>query len=132
MDFHAIHQTDCSDTFLTGGRVFFVSSSVTKFSGVPPDYLLYSATKGSVEQMTRVLSKDLGSRGINVNAIAPGPTKTDLFLNGKSDELIDFFIRFSASSPLHPLLNLFALQNTTREAELYMWTPFPKSPEFGE
>ncbi|KAI0697924.1 NAD-P-binding protein [Cytidiella melzeri] len=79
-----------------GGRVLFISSSITKFSGVPPNYLLYAATKGAIEQLTRVLAKDLGSRGINVNAIAPGPTNTELFRAGKSEQLIQFF------SSLHP------------------------------
>lgn len=44
-----------------------------------------------MEQMTRVLAKDLGTRGINVNSIAPGPVDTDLFRNGKSEQLIKFF-----------------------------------------
>jgi 3-oxoacyl-[acyl-carrier protein] reductase len=76
--------------------VFFISSATTKFSGVPPNYLIYTATKGAVEQMTRVLAKDLGARGINVNAIAPGPVDTELFRAGKSEELISFFAN------LHP------------------------------
>lgn len=46
--------------------------------------------------MTRVLAKDLGARGINVNSIAPGPTDTDLFRAGKSEQLIQFFAN------LHP------------------------------
>lgn len=81
---------------LVGGRVFFFSSATTKFSGVPPNYLIYTATKGAVEQMTRVLAKDLGAKGINVNSIAPGPTDTDLFRAGKSEQLIQFFAN------LHP------------------------------
>lgn len=81
---------------VSGGRVFFFSSATTKFSGVPPNYLIYTATKGAVEQMTRVLAKDLGARGINVNSIAPGPVDTDLFRNGKSEQLIQFFAN------LHP------------------------------
>lgn len=93
---HSHTHTGRAYTLMPGGRVFFVSTSLTKFSGVPADYLLYAATKGSVEQMTRVLSKDLGARGINVNAIAPGPTNTELFRNGKSEQLINFFCN------LHP------------------------------
>lgn len=38
--------------------------------------------------MTKVLAKDLGKKGISVNAIAPGPTATPLFLRGKSDEVL--------------------------------------------
>ena len=53
-----------------------------------PTYAIYSATKAAVEQMTRVFSKEIG-RGISVNAVAPGPTETNLFLEGKSDEFIE-------------------------------------------
>ena len=79
-----------------GGRVFFFSSATTRFSGVPPNYLVYTATKGAIEQMTRVLAKDLGARGVTVNAIGPGPVDTDMFRNGKSEQLISFFAN------LHP------------------------------
>ena len=53
-----------------------------------PNYLLYNASKGAIEQMTRVMSKDLGRKGFTVNAIAPGPTATELFLKGKPEQLI--------------------------------------------
>lgn len=85
--------------FHSGARVFFFSSSTTKYSGVPPNYAVYTATKGAVEQMTRVLSKDLGSRGINVNCIAPGPVDTELFRHGKSEQP-----RLRRKSILAPLL----------------------------
>jgi len=45
-------------------------------------------TKGAIEQMVRVLSKDLGQRGITVNCVNPGPTGTDMFYQGKSEELL--------------------------------------------
>lgn len=80
----------------TGGRIFFFSTSITKFSGCPPNYVLYTATKGAIEQMVRILSKDLGARGITVNAIAPGPIETELFMKGKSEQLVQFFAN------LHP------------------------------
>ena len=86
----------CWLTYTLGGRIFFFSSSTTHFSGVPPTYALYTATKGAVEQLTRVLSKDLGARGITVNTVAPGPVDTDLFRNGKSEQVISFF------AGLHP------------------------------
>ena len=47
------------------------------------------ATKGAINQMTRLLSKDLARKGIMVNAVAPGPTATDMFLNGKSEQLLN-------------------------------------------
>jgi len=68
------------------GNIINVSSSTVKL--MFPTYALYSASKAAVEQMTRVFSKEIG-RGISVNAIAPGATETELFLNGKTQEFID-------------------------------------------
>ncbi|KAJ3121919.1 hypothetical protein HK098_003271 [Nowakowskiella sp. JEL0407] len=62
-----------------GSRVIFISSVITSWSGVYPESLLYAATKGAVEQLVRILAKDLGRRGITVNAISPGPVVTDMF-----------------------------------------------------
>lgn len=67
------------------GIILNFSSTTTKL--MLPSYGIYSATKAAVEQMTRVVSKEIG-RGISVNAIAPGPTRTELFLEGKSEEFI--------------------------------------------
>jgi 3-oxoacyl-[acyl-carrier protein] reductase len=53
-----------------------------------PTYGVYSATKAVVEQLTRVFAKEVGARGITVNSISPGPTNTDLFLEGKTEETI--------------------------------------------
>jgi 3-oxoacyl-[acyl-carrier protein] reductase len=71
----------------TGGRIINFSSSVVGL--YQPTYALYAATKGGVEAMTHVLSKELRGRNITVNAIAPGPTATDLFLKGKPQSVID-------------------------------------------
>ena len=68
------------------GIIINVSSSTVKL--MFPGYAIYSASKAAVEQMTRIFSKEIG-RGISVNAIAPGPTETELFLNGKSPEFIE-------------------------------------------
>ena len=59
-----------------------------------------AATKAAVEVLTAILSKELRGRSITVNAVAPGPTATDLFLNGKSPELVD---RIAKSAPLERL-----------------------------
>ena len=67
------------------GIILNFSSTTTKL--MLPSYGIYSATKAAVEQITRVVSKEIG-RGISVNAIAPGPTRTELFLEGKSEEFI--------------------------------------------
>ncbi|WP_117195761.1 SDR family oxidoreductase [Rhizobium terrae] len=69
-----------------GGRIINFSSSVVGVYG--PAYGAYAASKAAVEAMTHVASKELGRRGITVNAVAPGPVETDMFMNGKSDELV--------------------------------------------
>jgi 3-oxoacyl-[acyl-carrier protein] reductase len=81
-----------------GGRIVNFSTSVvgTKLE----TYGAYAATKAAVEMLTAILSKELRGRSVTVNAVAPGPTATDLFLNGKSPELID---RFAKMNPLERL-----------------------------
>ena len=69
-----------------GGRIVSISSSVVGL--YQPSYAAYAATKAGVEAMTHVVAKELGPRGITVNAVAPGPVATGLFLDGKSDELV--------------------------------------------
>ena len=70
-----------------GGRIVNFSSSVT--SRLVPTYGVYAATKAAVEAMTSVLAKELRGRNITVNAIAPGPTATKLFLDGKPQQVVD-------------------------------------------
>jgi len=70
-----------------GGRIINFSSSVVGLR--MPGYAVYAATKAGVEAMTGVLAKELRGRDITVNSVAPGPTATRLFLDGKSPELID-------------------------------------------
>jgi 3-oxoacyl-[acyl-carrier protein] reductase len=69
-----------------GGRIINFSSSVVGAYG--PAYGGYAATKAAVEAMTHVASKELGRRKITVNAVAPGPVETELFMTGKSEELV--------------------------------------------
>ena len=57
-----------------GSHIVFISTTQNHASTVTPNYLLYCSTKGAVEQMTKVMSKDLARKGISVNAVAPGPT----------------------------------------------------------
>jgi len=71
-----------------GGRIIFFSTALTIQSAITPNYLVYTATKGAVEQLSRILAKDLGTKGITVNSVAPGPTATELFLKGKPEQLI--------------------------------------------
>ena len=75
--------------------IIFFSTTLCAASTVQPAYLLYNATKGAIEQMTRVMSKDLGRKGIRVNCIAPGPTGTELFYEGKSEQMLKTIAGFN-------------------------------------
>ncbi|CAM4189966.1 SDR family oxidoreductase [Paenibacillus macerans] len=77
-----------------GGTIINLSTSVS--GAMLPTYSVYAATKGAVEQLTRQLAKEFGPKDIIINCIAPGQVSTELFLNGKSDELIDSFRRINA------------------------------------
>ncbi|KQV10846.1 3-ketoacyl-ACP reductase [Rhizobium sp. Root1203] len=81
-----------------GGRIVNFSTSVV--GAKLETYGVYAATKAAVETMTAIMSKEMRGRKITVNAIAPGPTATDLFLNGKSDELV---ARMAKMNPLERL-----------------------------
>jgi 3-oxoacyl-[acyl-carrier protein] reductase len=78
--------SEAANHVVDGGRIIVFSSSVLGKSF--PTYGAYIASKSGVEGLTRVLANELGQRKITVNAVAPGPVATDLFLNGKSEELI--------------------------------------------
>lgn len=92
-----MHRTNIRGTFVVnqqasrrvrrGGAIINVSTSVTRLS--IPSYAAYAASKAAVEAMSLILARELRGRDITVNAVAPGPTGTALFLDGKSDELIE-------------------------------------------
>lgn len=84
----------------SGGRIIFFSTSLTANSGITPNFLIYAATKGSIEQITRALAKDFGTRGITVNCVSPGPIDTELFRHGKPEHLINTF------EEMHPVKRL--------------------------
>lgn len=68
------------------GRIVNFSSSVIGL--YQPGYGVYAATKAAIEAMTHILAKELGGRRITVNAVAPGPVETRLFLGGKSEQQV--------------------------------------------
>jgi 3-oxoacyl-[acyl-carrier protein] reductase len=77
----------------SGGRIVNLSSSVVRLA--LPGYAIYAASKSAIEAMTNIFAKELRGRKISVNAVAPGPTATDLFLNGKTVEQIDHFAKMA-------------------------------------
>jgi len=103
-DFDKIFSVNVKGTFNTlreaasrlenDGRIINLSSSTTRL--MLPTYGAYCATKGAVEQLTRVFSKEVGARNITVNSISPGPVNTELFTAGKSEEVINRLASMSA------------------------------------
>lgn len=107
-EFDRIHRTNVRGTFVVsqqaarrlrpGGALINFSTSVVKLA--LPTYGAYAASKGAVDALTPILAKELRGRDVTVNAVAPGPTATPLFLDGKRDEVID---RMRNMSPLERL-----------------------------
>jgi len=73
------------------GRFVALSSSV--IAKHAPGYGPYAASKAGVENLVQVFAQELRGRGISVNAVAPGPVATGLFLDGKSDAVIEQIVR---------------------------------------
>ncbi|MFD8213940.1 SDR family oxidoreductase [Streptomyces sp. NPDC059697] len=103
-----MHRTNIRGTFVVdqqaalrlraGGALINFSSSVVALA--IPGYSAYAATKGAVEAMTLIVARELRGRDVTVNAVAPGPTATALFLDGKDEETI---ARMAAQPPLERL-----------------------------
>lgn len=106
--FDRMHRVNVRGTFVVsqlaarrlrpGGALINFSTSVTRLQ--QPTYAAYAATKGAVEAMTLILARELRGRDVTVNAVAPGPTATPLFLEGKSEQLIK---QIAAAAPLERL-----------------------------
>lgn len=111
-----LHRTNIRGTFIVnqqaarharaGGAIVNLSSSVVGLA--LPTYGAYSASKGAVEALSLVLARELRGRDITVNAVAPGPTATDLFFEGKDDATIE---RLAHLSPLGRLGNPLDIAN---------------------
>jgi 3-oxoacyl-[acyl-carrier protein] reductase len=103
-----VHRTNIRGTFVVaqqaarrlrpGGALITFSTSVVGLAF--PTYGVYSASKGAVEALTMVLARELRGRDVTVNAVAPGPTATELFFDGKNEETI---ARLAAQPPLERL-----------------------------
>ncbi|MFR9798011.1 SDR family oxidoreductase [Streptomyces sp. MS06] len=104
----ALHRTNVRGTFVVarlaarrirpGGALITFSTSVLGLA--LPGYGAYAASKGAVEALTLILARELRGRDVTVNAVAPGPTATELFLDGKDEETV---ARLAAQPPLERL-----------------------------
>lgn len=92
--FNVLH--NAAQHVVDGGTIIAITTTLVRHAvpGLGP----YSATKAAVESLVRSMSKELATRGVRVNAVAPGPVDTDLFRFGKSPEAIQ---RSAAMSPLN-------------------------------
>jgi 3-oxoacyl-[acyl-carrier protein] reductase len=103
-----LHRTNVRGTFAVarqaarrvraGGAIVTFSSSVVALAF--PGYAAYAASKGAVEALTPILARELRGRDVTANTVAPGPTATDLFLDGKDEETV---ARLAAAPPLERL-----------------------------
>jgi 3-oxoacyl-[acyl-carrier protein] reductase len=103
-----MHRTNIRGTFVVnqqaarrvrrGGAIINFSSTVKKLA--LPTYAAYAASKGAVDAVSLILARELRGRDITVNAVAPGPTASDLFFEGKDQETID---RFAKANPIERL-----------------------------
>lgn len=107
-DLDRMHRTNIRGTFVVdqqaarrvrrGGAIVNFSTSITKIA--LPTYAAYAASKGAVDAMTLILARELRGRDITVNAVAPGPTATPLFLEGKEQSVVD---HMASMAPLERL-----------------------------
>jgi 3-oxoacyl-[acyl-carrier protein] reductase len=107
-DLDAVYRTNIRGTFVVdqqaarrlrpGGALVNFSTSVVGLAF--PGYGAYAASKGAVEALTLILARELRGRDVTVNAVAPGPTATELFLDGKDEETV---ARLAAQPPLERL-----------------------------
>ena len=106
--FDAVMRTNVRGTFVVsqqaarrvreGGAIINFSTSVTRTQF--PNYGAYVASKSAVEGLTMILARELRGKNITVNTVAPGPTATPLFMDGKDDETIE---RLANAAPLERL-----------------------------
>ena len=84
---------EASKRLRRGGRIVNFSTSVTRLA--LPSYANYCASKAAVEVYTSIFAKELRGRDITVNAVAPGPVGTELFLEGKTPEQVEHLAKLN-------------------------------------
>jgi 3-oxoacyl-[acyl-carrier protein] reductase len=107
-DLDALHRTNIRGTFVVAQQAArrirddgaVVTFSTTVLGTSFPTYGAYAASKGAVEATTLILAREMRGRRVTVNCVAPGPTATDMFLDGKDDELVE---RLAQQNPLQRL-----------------------------
>jgi 3-oxoacyl-[acyl-carrier protein] reductase len=107
-EFDAIHRTNVRGAFVVNqlaARRLRSGGSIVNFStsqvGLQfPRYAAYATSKGAVETLTLILAREMRGRNITVNAVAPGPTATDLLLDNNDQAALD---RLAAAPPLERL-----------------------------
>lgn len=107
-DLDRIHRTNVRGTFVVsreaarrvrrGGAIINFSTSVVRLA--LPTYTAYAASKAAVDALTPILAKEMRGRDVTVNAVAPGPTATPLFLDGKDQQTVD---HLASMAPLERL-----------------------------
>jgi 3-oxoacyl-[acyl-carrier protein] reductase len=106
--------TQAAIPHLQGGARIITTGSIAAERAGFPGASVYSMTKGAVAALTRGLARDLGPRGITVNAVQPGPTETDM----------------NASSEVHDMLKpLIALGRIGKDQEVASLVAYLASPE---
>lgn len=103
--FDRVQRTNVRGTFIvdqlaarrlrSGGAIINFSTSVTRLQ--LPGYGAYAASKGAAEALTLILARELRGRDITANTVAPGPTATPLFFEGKTQQVID---QIAAANPM--------------------------------
>ncbi|KAG0258750.1 hypothetical protein DFQ27_004479 [Actinomortierella ambigua] len=79
-----------------GSRLIFISSGMTTSSRISSRFLLYTASKGAVNQIVRSLCKDLGPKGITINGVSPGIVDTETLRREQTPEVIQWAAGLSA------------------------------------
>ncbi|GAU31535.1 hypothetical protein TSUD_333110 [Trifolium subterraneum] len=95
-----------------GGRIILLTTSLV--DSLNTGYGAYTASKAAVEAMTKILAKELKGTGITANCVAPGAVATDMFFEGKSEELVkriaenNLFGRIGETKDISPLVGFLA------------------------